>query len=68
LTAFPYVKMVEGEGEEFTITVSDAGSHIQEILAAIGKVDTVDLRPPTLSDVFLKYTGRQYREQGGGGG
>jgi ABC-2 type transport system ATP-binding protein len=65
--SFPYVKVVEARGEEITLTVEDAGSHIQEILGAIGKVDSVDLRPPTLSDVFLKYTGRQYHEQGGGG-
>lgn len=66
LESFSYIKMVEADGDELTLTVVDAGSHIQEILATIGKVDLVDLRPPTLSDVFLKYTGRQYREQGGG--
>ena len=67
LESFPYVKEIEARGEEITLTVEEAGSHIQEILGAIGKVDSVDLRPPTLSDVFLKYTGRQYQEQGGGG-
>ena len=67
LESFPYVKLVETRGEEITLTVVDAGSNIQEILGAIGKVESVDLRPPTLSDVFLKYTGRQYHEQGGGG-
>jgi len=66
LESFSYIKMVEADGDELTLTVVDAGSHIQEILATIGKVDLVDLRPPTLSDVFLKYTGRQYREQGSG--
>ena len=66
LESFSYIKLVETDGDELTLTVVDAGSHIQEILATIGKVDLVDLRPPTLSDVFLKYTGRQYREQGGG--
>ena len=66
LESFSYIKLVEADGDELTLTVVDAGSHIQEILATIGKVDLVDLRPPTLSDVFLKYTGRQYREQGGG--
>ena len=67
LESFPYVKVVEARGEEITLTVVDAGSNIQEILGTIGKVESVDLRPPTLSDVFLKYTGRQYHEQGGGG-
>jgi ABC-2 type transport system ATP-binding protein len=67
LTTYPYIKMIEGEGEQFTLTVDDAGSHIQEILETIGKVESVELRPPSLNDVFLKYTGREYREQGGGG-
>jgi len=62
-----YVKMVEASGEVLKLTVVDAGSHIQEILGVIGKVDSVELRPPSLSDVFLKYTRREYREQGGGG-
>jgi ABC-2 type transport system ATP-binding protein len=66
LTGYPYIKNIEGAGEQFTLTVEDAGSHIQEILETIGKVESVDLRPPSLNDVFLKYTGREYREQGGG--
>jgi len=67
LESLPYVKMIEASGDDLTLTVVDAGSHIQEILGVIGKVDSVDMRSPTLSDVFLKYTGRQYHEQGGGG-
>ena len=65
LEALTYVKLVEASGEEVTLTVIDAGFHIQEILSVIGKVDSVELRPPSLSDVFLKYTGREYHEQEG---
>ncbi len=67
LKALTYVKLVEDSGEELTLTVVDAGSNIQEILSVIGKVDSVELHPPSLSDVFLKYTGREYHEHGGGG-
>ena len=67
LEALDYVKLVEADDEEVKLTVDDAGTHNQEILSVIGKVDSVELRPPSLSDVFLKYTGREYREQGGGG-
>jgi ABC-2 type transport system ATP-binding protein len=67
LTSYSYIKMIEGDGERFILTVDDAGSHIQEILETIGKVESVELKPPSLNDVFLKYTGREYREQGGGG-
>ncbi len=65
LGELPYVKMVEVSGDTVSLTVEDAGLHVQEILGVIGKVDKVELRPPTLSDVFLKYTGREYREQEG---
>ena len=64
----PFVKKVEVRDRTVLLTVEDAGSHAQEILAVIGKVDSVELRPPTLNDVFLQYTGREYREQGEEGG
>ena len=44
--ALPYVKKVDVQGAVISLTVSDAGSHIQEILSVIGKVDTVELHPP----------------------
>jgi len=59
----PYIRKVDVHDRLVSLTVLDASSHIQEILAVIGKVDTVELRPPSLSDVFLHYTGREYREQ-----
>jgi len=64
----PFVKKVEVHDRTVLLTVEDASSHAQEILAVIGKVDSVELRPPTLNDVFLQYTGREYREQGEEGG
>lgn len=68
IRAMPFVKKVEVRDRTVLLTVEDAGSHVQEILAIVGKVDSVELRPPTLNDVFLRYTGREYREQGEEGG
>jgi ABC-2 type transport system ATP-binding protein len=68
IRAMPFVKKVEVRDWTVLLTVEDAGSHVQEILAIVGKVDSVELRPPTLNDVFLQYTGREYREQGEEGG
>jgi ABC-2 type transport system ATP-binding protein len=57
-----YVKRIkQGEGV-LTLTVSDAGSHLQEILKRAGSVDSVESRSPTLDDVFLHYTGSQIRD------
>ncbi|HYM40801.1 MAG TPA: ATP-binding cassette domain-containing protein [Thermoplasmata archaeon] len=68
LEALPHVKKVEIQGKTASLTVEDARSHIQEILARVGKVDSVELHPPSLEDVFLRYTGRAYREEGAEGG
>ena len=46
------------------LTVNSASAHLQEILSKIGKIDSVELRSPTLNDVFLRYTGRRMREGG----
>jgi ABC-2 type transport system ATP-binding protein len=64
----PYVKKVEVKGSSVFLTVEDAGAHIQEILSLVGKVSTVELRPPSLDDVFMHYTGREYKEEGEEGG
>ena len=66
--ALPYVKKVEVKGSSVFLTVTDAGSHIQEILSLVGRVSTAELRPPSLDDVFMHYTGREYKEEGEEGG
>ncbi|MGF3584670.1 MAG: ATP-binding cassette domain-containing protein [Thermoplasmatota archaeon] len=57
-----YVKKVSGCDGELCLTVEDANKHLQEILRIAGKVDSVEIRTPTLDDVFLHYTGRGIRE------
>jgi ABC-2 type transport system ATP-binding protein len=66
--SLPFVKKVEIHESTVSLTVEDARAHIQEILATIGKVDSVELHPPSLEDVFLRYTGREYREEQAEGG
>ncbi len=63
-----FVKKIDVRDNNVTLTVEDARAHLQEILEVIGKVNSVELRPPSLNDVFLHYTGRQYREEGEEGG
>jgi ABC-2 type transport system ATP-binding protein len=63
-----YVLKVEARGGYLYLTVKDAGRHLQEILAGIGDVESVELRTPTLNDVFLHYTGREIREGSPEGG
>lgn len=68
LKKLKYVKDVKKEDGMVTLTVDDAGKHIQEILKKIGKVESIESRSPTLNDVFMHYTGKEIREQEGEGG
>lgn len=63
-----YVLSVDQSGSTLLLTVKDAGAHLQEILSLVGQVDSVEIRSPTLNDVFLHYTGREIREESGEGG
>jgi ABC-2 type transport system ATP-binding protein len=68
LRNLPYVKDISPCDGEVCLTLEDATTHLQEILNLIGKVDSVEIRSPTLDDVFLHYTGRAMRESGSEGG
>lgn len=57
-----YVKNIAVSSDEVFLTVEDANMHIQDILNTVGKVDSTEIRSPTLDDVFIHYTGRGIRE------
>jgi len=57
-----YVKNIAASSEGVCLTVEDANIHIQDILNNVGKVDSTEIRSPTLDDVFIHYTGRGIRE------
>jgi ABC-2 type transport system ATP-binding protein len=59
----PYVSKVEEKGGDVLITLSEAGSHIQEVLCNLGEASYVELREPTLNDVFIKLTGKEIRAE-----
>ncbi|MFA5413018.1 MAG: ATP-binding cassette domain-containing protein [Patescibacteria group bacterium] len=63
-----FVKKIQTKDDIVSLTVTNAGEHLPEILAAIGKVESVEVHLPTLEDVFLHYTGRAIREASGEGG
>jgi len=63
-----FVKNIQTKDNIVSLTVTNAGEHLPEILAAIGKVESVEVHLPTLDDVFLHYTGKAIREASGEGG
>ncbi len=68
LKKLKYVKKVDKCDGEICLTVKDADKHLQEILKVVGKVESVEIRSPTLDDVFLHYTGRVIRDDSPEGG
>jgi ABC-2 type transport system ATP-binding protein len=61
--ALPFVRSAEVKGSEVWLTVENSSVHLPEILWAATGVESVELRTPTLNDVFLKYTGREMRDE-----
>jgi len=63
-----YVKKVELDDDLIVLTVKNSSQHLQEILNRAGKVEFISVRPATLNDVFLHFTGREIRTETGEGG
>lgn len=63
-----YIKSIKMEKGVLTLTVNEAGKHLQEILNVVGTVENIESRSPTLNDVFLHLTGSQIRDTEAEGG
>ncbi|MFH2136279.1 MAG: ATP-binding cassette domain-containing protein [Patescibacteria group bacterium] len=63
-----FVKEVKNKDGLLSLTVQGASEHLPEILQATGKVLSVEVRLPTLEDVFLHYTGREIKGESPEGG
>ena len=57
-------QQMEVKDEEVMIMLAEAGNHIQEVLCNLGNASYVELREPTLNDVFLQLTGKEIRAEG----
>jgi len=68
LSGLSYIKEAKVSDGQLALTVEDAAAHLPEMLSMLRDVTSVEVRTPTLNDVFLKYTGRQIREEEGGAG
>jgi len=64
----PYVVKVEQTDSYLLLTVKNSSAHLQEILSLVGNAESVELRTPTLNDVFLHYTGHEIRQAEAEGG
>jgi ABC-2 type transport system ATP-binding protein len=67
IEALPFVRKVEERGNALVLTVADAGTNLGRIIQAVGHVESVEVRPARLEDVFLAHTGRGLRDASEGG-
>ncbi len=68
--ALPFVEKAELVDGELRLTVKDASAQLARIVQAASDVESIEVRRPTLDDVFLHHTGHGLRDEGdeGGGG
>ncbi len=68
--ALPFVTSVESREGSVWLAVERAASNLQQIMEAAGKreVTGVELRRPTLEDVFISLTGHAIRQEEGASG
>ena len=57
-----FVKKYERADDQVELCVDDASRRLKAVLEAFPSFEKVEIRLPTLNDVFLKYTGREIRE------
>lgn len=68
LKKFDCIKSIHRKGDMLQIAVKEGGCNLKRILEKAGNVEKVEIKPTTLNDVFLHYTGRQIREDEAEGG
>ncbi len=67
LAALPFVDKVERKDGALHLAVRGAAARLPEIVTAAGDVAAIEVRSPTLEDVFIHHTGRGLRDTEGDG-
>lgn len=62
IRSLSYVTAVKTSGRIMEISMKSAHLHLAELLSLVSDVVSVEMRKPTLNDVFIKLTGRDIRE------
>jgi ABC-2 type transport system ATP-binding protein len=63
-----FVKSAESKDGAVQVTIKDVNKNLQKLLCKVGKIKSVEVRPVSLNDVFIHYTGKEIRsdeEEGG---
>jgi len=57
-----------GKDGVVSVTVAHLKGNLPVLLKAVPGIESIEIHPATLNDVFIKYTGKQIRGEGGEGG
>jgi ABC-2 type transport system ATP-binding protein len=68
LGSIGFVRSVEQQDGWTVITVDDLAHNLPSLFPRLSGVQAVEVRSPTLNDVFIKLTGRELREESEGEG
>jgi ABC-2 type transport system ATP-binding protein len=68
LRGLDFISSVKQADGYVLLTVQKSSMHLQDILNRVGVVESVEVHPTTLNDVFLHYTGHEIRDESGEGG
>ena len=64
LKKLKYITDVKQEKTQTILTIKNVSNNLQPLLKYIGNIDSVEVRPSTLNDVFLRFTGKRIQEEG----
>ncbi|MCX8194947.1 MAG: ATP-binding cassette domain-containing protein [Candidatus Micrarchaeota archaeon] len=68
LRSMKFVRSIKVGRNCVQVRVGDCAKNLPKMLQALEGVESIELRPATLNDVFIKYTGRGIREDSPEGG
>jgi ABC-2 type transport system ATP-binding protein len=68
LKRLSYVVSAEEKDDSVEVVIKDVSKNLQKFLCDVGRIKSVEVRPVSLNDVFIHYTGKEIRrdeEEGG---
>ena len=68
LKKMKFASRVKADGKSVHVTVAESHKNLPVMLHAISGIESIEIRPATLNEVFIKYTGKGIREESGEGG
>jgi hypothetical protein len=63
----PFVKSVKAEKNGVRLRLEKSHLNLPRLLRELKGIDAIDIRRASLNDVFIKFTGREIREEEGEG-